>query len=222
MITINGNPITINGNFISGVDVMIPLPPIQPYTVRAVFTDGTRPGFNVGTKVQVSTRPNTWDLTYNKSNWDSVLYGNGGMLEILDGDLRGVTNLESTFERCISLTSVKSLNISDCTNMYKIFQDCICLVSVHIFDTGNVTSMYQYFFWCTALSSIPLFNTSKVTNMTRAFCGCKNVQSGALALYQQASTQATPPRYHYQTFYNCGSATQTGSAELAQIPSDWK
>jgi surface protein len=79
--------------------------------------------------------------------------------------------------------------------------------------------MFQY---CTSLTSIPLFNTSSVTNMSSMFDGCTNVQSGALALYQQASTQTTPPSTHDQTFQNCGSSTTTGAAELAQIPSDWK
>jgi len=51
---------------------------------------------------------------------------------------------------------------------------------------------------------------------------CRNVQSGALALYNQASTQANPPTNHTLAFQNCGVDTQTGAAELAQIPSDWK
>jgi len=58
--------------------------------------------------------------------------------------------------------------------------------------------------------------------MDSMFKGCTGVESGALALYQQASSQDIPPTYHYQTFYNCGSNTTTGAAELAQIPSDWK
>jgi hypothetical protein len=53
------------------------------------------------------------------------------------------------------------------------------------------------------------------------FRDCLNVQSGALALYQQASTQTTPPSDHSYTFTNCGKNTQTGAAELAQIPSSW-
>jgi hypothetical protein len=51
---------------------------------------------------------------------------------------------------------------------------------------------------------------------------CGNVESGALALYQQASTQANPPSTHVETFYRCGINTVQGSAELAQIPSDWQ
>ena len=75
---------------------------------------------------------------------------------------------------------------------------------------------------CNALKRIPLFDTSSVTNMQIMFTGCVNVESGALALYQQASTQTNPPASHNMTFYNCGSNTVTGAAELAQIPNDWK
>jgi hypothetical protein len=54
------------------------------------------------------------------------------------------------------------------------------------------------------------------------FYDCYSVESGALALYQQASTQANPPLEHYRTFSNCGTQTQTGLAEFNQIPNDWK
>ena len=75
---------------------------------------------------------------------------------------------------------------------------------------------------CTSLTSVPLYDTSSATNMTGMFDGCINVESGALALYQQASTQSTPPSSHIGTFKNTGSNTVSGAAELAQIPSDWK
>lgn len=65
-------------------------------------------------------------------------------------------------------------------------------------------------------------NTTGITDMRLMFYNCTNVQSGALALYQQASTQTNPPSKHNGTFSNCGSNTTTGAAELAQIPSDWK
>jgi len=58
--------------------------------------------------------------------------------------------------------------------------------------------------------------------MSSMLVDCVNIQSGALALYRQASSQSTPPSKHSRTFQNCGSNTTTGAAELAQIPSDWK
>ena len=40
-------------------------------------------------------------------------------------------------------------------------------------------------------------------------------------MYQQMSTQATPPTSYTDTFKNCGRDTTTGAAELAQIPESW-
>ena len=58
--------------------------------------------------------------------------------------------------------------------------------------------------------------------MKSMFEYCTHVQSGALALYKQASTQTTKPRNHNRTFLYCGANTTSGSAELAQIADDWK
>jgi surface protein len=89
-------------------------------------------------------------------------------------------------------------------------------------NTTSITNMEMMFYGCLSLTSIPLFNTSKVTNMDYMFERCLMVQSGALAFYQHASTQAIPPTNHTDTFSDCGRDTTTGAAELAQIPSDWK
>jgi hypothetical protein len=74
---------------------------------------------------------------------------------------------------------------------------------------------------CSSLTTVPLLDTSSCTDMERMFSGCLYVQSGALALYQQASTQAIPPARHSDTFHDCGRNTTTGAAELAQIPTSW-
>lgn len=88
-------------------------------------------------------------------------------------------------------------------------------------NTTGITNMNGMFF-DTPLTAIPLFDTSNVTNMDSMFYHCVKVQTGALAFYNQVSTQATPPSSHSRTFWYCGSDTVTGAAELAEIPSDWK
>lgn len=70
--------------------------------------------------------------------------------------------------------------------------------------------------------TIPLFDTRTLTDVTNMFYECYYVEGGALALYQQMSTQTNVPSSHSGCFSECGSATQTGSAELAQIPNGWK
>ena len=103
------------------------------------------------------------------------------------------------------------------------FNNCESLQSLDLssFNTSSVTSMELQFTSCMSLTSVPLFDTSSVTNMDMMFYYCYKVETGALALYQQASTQTNVPS-HNATFYDCGVNTVHGAAELAQIPSDWK
>ena len=137
-------------------------------------------------------------------------------------DTSKVTWMFETFKWCRSLKTVPLFDTSNVKNMSGMFKQCSNLTSVPLFNTSTVTTMGEMFRDCSALTSLPLFDTSNVSSMNSAFSNCYNVQSGALALYQQASTQTNPPTDHKRTFYGCGSATQTGSAELAQIRYDWK
>ena len=99
------------------------------------------------------------------------------------------------------------------------FANCPNLKSVSISGTVQISGSTA-FANCTSLTSAVIPKLTKLSGST--FRDCQNVESGALALYQQASSQANPPSNHSQTFTNCGSNTQTGAEELAQIPSDWK
>lgn len=185
------------------IKVYDPLNPLDlpPYTIRLKFVDDYTPVPWVGTCQQVSSSPNIWDMTFEYDRWDNYLGHNysNSMIEVLGANTTNVTSMEGMFS--IAATA---------------------LSSVALFDTSNVTSMRNMFYNCTSLTSIPLFNTSKVKNVDYLFNGCKNVEFGALALYQQMSSQSTPPSAHTWTFKDCGINTQTGSAELEQIPYGWK
>ena len=136
-------------------------------------------------------------------------------------DTSSVTRMSSMFTDCTSLTSVPLFDTSSVTRMDNMFHSCYSLTSVPLFDTSSVTDMGYMLAYCYNLTSVPLFNTSSATGMYDMFLNCYKVESGALALYQQASTQPTVPT-HYGAFKDCGRDTVTGAAELAQIPSDWK
>lgn len=201
ILTFGGYALTV-GNHAVGASVIEPPEPPTPslpaYTLRLRFKDGVTPSNSKGTLTQVSSSPNVWDWTYNNADWSGAWSSNSNLLEVIDG------------------------NTSNVTNMYNLFAVCQALTSVSLFDTSNVTKMQQMFYYCIKLTAVPLFDTSKVTNMSNMFENCYKVETGALALYQQASSQATPPTSHTSTFRNCGRDTVTGSAELAQIPSGWK
>lgn len=217
-----------------------PTPVLPDYTIRVRYLDGTRP--SVGSPVQVSESPNIWDITaysiqylfQDEANLVEVLGANLGEETNIECMFRFCTNLESValfdtsnvtnfsqaFAYCESLESVPLFDMSNTESTYALFIDCTSLETVPLFDTSNVSYMESMFEGCTALKHVPLFDTSSVEDMFNTFNGCVNVESGALSLYQQASSNPNITS-HFRTFYNCGSNTVTGAAELAQIPYSW-
>ena len=198
--TIN-NKLMMNSNGkLIGIDPYNPLN-LPQGTIRVRTNDGQPPkylnykGYDSATLVSGTT--DVYDVFKSGDSFGAILDHSYNLVEILGGNTYNVTNITYMFYYCPSLSSVS------------------------LFDTRNVTAMEEAFHDCSSLSSVPLFDTRNVINMNRKFLRCVNVQSGALALYQQASSQATIPSHSY-TFAHCGVDTETGSAELAQIPSDWK
>jgi surface protein len=192
-----GNKILKIGGKLLTVYGDAPTPSLPPYTIRLKYQDGVTPTFyHGGTGVQVSSSPNIWDLTYENSDWLALLDSHTNLLEVMSANTTGVSSMRYMLRSCSALTSVSLL------------------------DTSSCTSMEYMFAGCSSIESVPLFNTSSVTNMAYMFYNCYKVESGALALYQQASTQSIVPS-HNGTFRNCGRDTVTGAAELAQIPSSW-
>lgn len=144
--------------------------------------------------------------------------------DVLDMDLTGVTSVAYLFQGAYQIQNIFSIrNTASLTNTSYMFyhRNAIRIPSVPLFCSSNVTDMTNMFQACIELTSLPLFDTSSCTSMNGFASGCVKVETGALALYQQASTQTTPPSNHTNTFKNCGSGTTTGAAELAQIPTDW-
>lgn len=247
--TIN-NKLMMNSNGkLIGVDPYNPLN-LPQGTIRVRTNDGQPPvngHYNRATLVEGTN--DVYDV-YNGSSDEFIftLASATNVIDVLGVNGEGIFRMESTFRACTALSSMPSFDTSKVFSMNGTFQDCSSLLSAPFLDTSNVLSMSETFMNCTSLTSVPLYDTSNVTdivgmmhafancssltsvplfdtrnviNMDYMFFRCVNVQSGALALYQQASSQ-TNVTSHYGTFRDCGINTQTGSAELAQIPSDWK
>ena len=218
---------------------------LPAYTIRCEFTEGVTPTFAYGTGVQVSASPNVWDLTYVNTSWNRLLRNQTDLLSVLGANSTGVTAFEYTFGGCSAMTDVALFDttavtttkgmfngcnhvtniplydLSNDTKMTEMFKSCNALTSLPLFNTHNVTHMDSMCEGCYNLVSLPLFDTTSVYNVTRAFYSCRHVESGALALYNQMSSQTTPPTYYPDCFYWCGKQSTTGAAELAQIPTSW-
>ena len=136
-------------------------------------------------------------------------------------DTSSVTNMGSMFADCSSLIEVPLYDMSSVTAADSMFVGCTSLSEVPVFDTRNVEELSAMFASCSSLKHVPLLNTSSAARTASMFYNCRAVESGALALYQQISTQATLPSYYTDMFHNCGSDTASGRAELSQIPTSW-
>ena len=205
---------------------------LAPRTLRFTFSkmdyDPTVAGVGrSGTWKKVSAKfHNVWDWTASGTSFanafESAFASSDNLVSVIAaGDTSAVTDMGVMFASCTSLTSIPLFDTSAVTNMGSMFTACTSLTNVPLFDTSAVTDMQYTFAGCTSLTSIPLFDASAVPNMRYTFAGCTKVEGGALALYQQASTQSIPPSEHERTFDNCGKDTVTGAAELAQIPASW-
>ena len=211
MLIINNKALKVGNKWLNPVESPAPEPPtpVDPYnplglppnTVRVRTSDGNVPVKDSSTSYETATlvegTTDVYDVYKSGTSFYQLLYKSTNVVEILGANTTGIDTLGFAFQDCTSLTSVP------------------------LFDTSLVTSMSYTFGGCSSLTSIPLFDTSNLGSISYAFSGCVNVQSGALALYQQVSSQANPPSWHAQTFTNCGSNTTTGAAELSQIPSSW-
>lgn len=200
------------------------------------------PATSYETATLVSGTSDVYDIYKSGTTFAALLYSSSNVVEVLGANTTSITDMDNMFYNCTSLTtvplfdtssvttmvamfygskltSVPLFNTSNVTNMDSMFA-ASTLTSVPLFDTSNVTRMAGMFAR-SSLTTIPLFDTSSATNMSQMFQYCTKVESGALALYQQASTQANPPASHASCFKDCGKNTTTGAAELAQIPSSW-
>lgn len=158
------------------------------------------------------------------TTWEYLLSqdsSHADIIEVLGANSTGVTSMFMLCQDCTSLERVPIFDTSSVTIFGSMFKNCSSLLESPLFDTSNATTMSNMFQNCTSLRHVPLLDTSTVTEMVNAFSQCVNVESGALALYQQASLRESDI-YHRGTFYGCGYNTVTGAAELAQIPSGWK
>lgn len=125
------------------------------------------------------------------------------------------------FSGCKSLVAAPDLDLTYATNTAEMFSGCESLAYVPDYDVSSAT-VYGMFSGCRSLTKIPnLTGLEGKSSLDRLFEDCYGIQTGADTLYQQLSTQATPPTSTTDTFKNCGAATVTGSAALATIPASW-
>ena len=145
---------------------------------------------------------NVWDWTNTNNVWTNAFQNaftsSDNLVKVIAaGDTSAVTHFVSTFAGCTSLVE-------------------LCL-----FDMTRTKEISSFVRNCSNLRKIPPYKTTQITLAYQAFYGCVAVETGALDMYITMSTQSTPPSSTSGCFTNCGRDTETGAAELAQIPASW-
>lgn len=160
--------------------------------------------------------------TSNVTDFSGMFYGCSSLTTTPILDTSNGLTFSSMYGKCSTLGTSYLYDLSKATDISEMFYECRALSSVPLFNTRLVNNFSNMLTSCESLREIQLFPTANATNMSGMCAHCYNVESGALALYTQASTQSFPPASHSGCFSSCGVSTTSGRAELAQIPSDWK
>ena len=116
-------------------------------------------------------------------NSQSVTDREKSLLELIECNTSNLTNMDSMFFGCSSLTSLNlsNFNTSKVTNTSAMFYNCSSLTTLDLsnFNTSKVTNMNSMFNGCTSLTSLDLsnFDTIKVNNMGYMFSNCNKLTS---------------------------------------------
>lgn len=163
---------------------------------------------SISTWTQVSSSPNRWKLELNEF---------------------GMVYLQSVpfFGLCFLFSNQTSLGENSGSLIPNNLGGGTCKLidsgNLDITDSNNVVceSMDRMFCNCTGLTYIEPIHCTNVQNVGGMFLGCTEVTEGAYNQYVWFNTYGININNHSGTFSNCGSNTQTGTAELAQIPTGW-
>ena len=149
-------------------------------------------------------------------------------------DTSAVTNMNSMFSGCKSLTTIPQLDTSNVTNMRYMFYDCNSLTTIPLIDTSAVTNMNSMFYNCKNLISIPQLNTSNITDMDDMFYNCSylttipqldtsNVTS-MIYMFSSCKSLTTIPQLNTSKvtnmsnmFYDCKSLTTIPQLDLSKV-----
>ena len=216
MISYNGNIISSNGIW------MYALPSIGNGAIRCKFKYGYVPDQQDKyiSMVHVSDNPNIWDLTPLIGQWSGLLKNNEYLLEVLDVNLQYSLSLSQIFANTPNLTYA---NLSKCSGNVELndgFNESGIQYVVLNSNLGesNSVHLFENCYNLKDLNNIKF--TGEPFGAETMFQGCVNVESGILDLYNRLVAIGKGP--YGAMFRDCGINTETGRAELEQIPSDWK
>ena len=141
-------------------------------SMKAFFDAGGKCGSSTATSFEGAIQ---YSDTSNVTDMNSMFRFCYSLTSIPQLDTTNVTNMSYMFASCSKLTTIPLLNTSNVTNMSSMFSDCIKITTIPLLNTSNVTNMYTMFSYCSNLTTIPQLDTSNVTNMSYMFTSCSKL-----------------------------------------------
>ena len=143
--------------------------------------------------------------------------------ELIGANTTGITDATEMFRNCNKLTGIGKMDLSTLTTANFMFSDCTSLQAFPDMNLDNLAGANGMFQRCSSFVKVPdLGQLPNIATVGGMFYECRWVYTGILAMYNILSARITTAANYRQCFRNCGVNTQTGAAELAQIPSGWK
>lgn len=143
--------------------------------------------------------------------------------ELVGANTSDMVNATGLFRGCTAITIIGPMDLSNVTRATLMCVDC---TKLGMFSDTNMDSLVYagaMFMNCSILQLVPNFGQlPNIADCSSMFQNCRWAHTGILAMYNILSARITTATNYRQCFRNCGSNTQTGAAELAQIPSAWK
>ena len=93
------------------------------------------------------------------------------------GHFENVTNFNSAWTNCQSLTSFPLLDTSSVTSFRFAWLSCTSLTSFPLIDTSSGTDFTYAWSFCSSLTSFPLINTSSSTSFQQTWDNCSSLTS---------------------------------------------
>jgi hypothetical protein len=183
-------------------------------------------------------------------NWCDQFAVDGGDWRDMQSALMfvDVKSLDQCFNLCTGLEKLQIVTAPDASytlfNLGALCRDCSSLVDLNLtyLDTSHVTDFSDLCSGCSSLHYAPKIDTTSGQYFLRAFHECDlyevpqyympvaidvermfsinhNVTTGALSLYNQIKDNVGIRGQ--ECFEECGDNTDTGLADLAQIPYSW-
>jgi hypothetical protein len=158
----------------------------KEHVVKITVTSGAfRPLYNNSVYAshikELRATPSGWTNTASSgfgTNFERAWFG-ANRLRKVDAQLNtsGVTNFNSAWDNCSSLTSFPLINTAAATNFSFAWRSCTSLTSFPLINTAAVTSFNHSWSGCSSLTSFPLINTASGTNFGAAWQSCSSLTS---------------------------------------------